>query len=168
MGGGIALPRRYHRGAVSAPVGDQDVEGAFYQTLDLFIDDVVGHREDTIKMVIFALTLGALLEAEGTPLTTRSVRQEAGATRRKYGKPKKPLVWSVSQVGLKPQPVSEKEATEPTESSDMSGRHAEKVRVRGFLRRQPFGPARTERKWVYVASFESTRYKGDNPKRFDV
>lgn len=40
--------------------------------------------------------------------------------------------------------------------------------VRGHLKRQPYGPGRSERKWIYVQEYEARRWVSARPVRVDV
>ena len=50
----------------------------------------------------------------------------------------------------------------------VEGRLGLEVPVRGHLKRQPYGPAQSLRRWVYVESYEARRWIAPRPLRLVV
>jgi len=134
------------------------------------------YRAVTTEGVRCALTLGALLDAEGSPIESATQTITPPPEKRTRGsKPAKSASWVVRNLKLMAsvrdaiaraaESAADHEAPAP---GSREGLHAEKRTVRGFLRRQPFGIGRSERKWIYVAAFESVRHVGQKPLRVNV
>ena len=139
----------------------------------LYVDVNEQFRSLIIQAARFVITLGLLLEAENTPMQQREEREVAGFPR-KHPMPKNrnPYVWSIRKLNLKPSPVPADPAgdapEEPLSEPPRMGLSKEKRLIRGFLRRQVYGPGRALRKWVYVSAFEGTRWVSERPLRVNV
>ena len=134
------------------------------------IGDVDSHHAWARQAARFAVVLGLLLEAEGSPVTveeeqpkgrTRGGTTGAGRmedewiTRRVYINERKFLASSV--------PGPHRQGTDrPADAVEAT------VLVRGHMKRQPYGPGRQLRKWIYVQSYEARRWVSPRPVRVDV
>src|SRR5690606_13988928 len=134
-----------------------------------FVDDQHTQRAWAEQAAEWIITLGALLDAEGTPMEVNDWTEKG---RRKSGSGRRPEKsgWIVRRVSLSSAHASrlvsrtEGEAgTKPVE-----GLTPTETWVRGHLRRQPYGPGRTQRKWVYIAEYEARRWVSARPVRVDV
>ena len=119
------------------------------------VDDVEGHAAWAREAARFAVVLGLLLDAEGTPVATadeprRRERRQAG---------RRPE-WVVRRVYLdrlvrRAGGGAAEAASEPVDREHLG---AAMVPVRGHLRRQPYGPGGALRRWVYVEGYEARRW----------
>ena len=116
----------------------------------------------------FALTLAVLLDADNCPVVddAEHLVQPAPPRRNLQERPRKGEVWTRRTLFLSPtyHPSAPHEAT----GEHREGLRAEVVNVRGFLRRQPYGPGGKDRKWMFIAPFESVRWVGDKGQIIDI
>lgn len=103
-----------------------------------------------------ALVLGLLLDAERTPIGSSDAHPRArkGATRDER---RAAEAWTVRTCGVRPSAVRGAPAGAGG-ALDPSTRLAVETPVRGHLKRQPHGPNGTERKIVWVESYDARRW----------
>lgn len=128
------------------------------------IADREGHTEWTQQAIRFLLILGIHLDAEDSPMETRDepVRRRSG--RRTTSRPAE---WVTRRVYLGRVAKAVSRGT-PTGEDGTAGRIEATVTVRGHLKRQPYGPNRSLRRWVYVESYEARRWIAPKPLRIDI
>lgn len=138
------------------------------------IADLDGHTQLVRDAARFALILGIHLDAEGTPV---EVRERTGKTRRRSRGGASPSGWVERRVYLGRIVRSAGAAGAPAEAAgapaeaDARGdddRILVPTMVRGHLRRQPYGPQSSLRKWIYVERYEARRWISPRPLRIDV
>lgn len=154
---------RYPDGAMVAPWRprweERDLRAGMPAAVDSpLIDDLGAHNAWAREAARFALVLGLLLDAEGTPVAAedeRPRRLRGGGTGRRPE-------WTVRRVYLdRPRGGSARDEGDdaPTDAPDRRpDLRAEQVSVRGHLKRQAYGPGRSERRWVYVRGYEARRW----------
>jgi hypothetical protein len=109
----------------------------------------------------FAVVLALLLESVSTPLTVEEPPRARREGARHAGTP---APWVVRRVHLRtPAPVQRMQAGEGARPSAGGDRQALAVEVRGHLKRQPYGPGGTLRRWIYVSSYEARRWVAPRP-----
>lgn len=128
------------------------------------IDDVDAHHEWAQDAARYAVVLGILLDAEGTPLRVGEMRSagfraQAGVRSR--------AGWVVRRVHLDER-RRRASVGEPGEGTAPEGRIAATVAVTGHLKRQAYGPGRSQRRWIYVESYEARRWVAPRPLRIVV
>lgn len=134
-----------------------------------FVDDPLSQRAWAEQAAEWIITLGALLDAEGTPMEvedwTEKGRRKSGSGRRSQDDG-----WMVRRVSLSSahagRLVSRTQDGHAIKSLD--GLTPVETIVRGHLKRQPYGPGRSERKWIYVEEYEAKRWVSRRPVRIDV
>lgn len=146
-----------------------DLEAGVVRDTSPLIDDVDRHHEWTRQAARFAVVLGLLLDAEGSPVVAKD-ETPAGRRQRGTGSGKTQTSWTVRRVFVGRDKVfraagASEPAGEGAERRDLS---AAVVPVRGHLKRQPYGPGRSERKWIYVQGYEARRWVAPGPVRVDV
>lgn len=114
-----------------------------------------------VQILKYAVTLGALLDAETSPLERESVKRTPKASK----KHPHTMPWverHVSLSGRATEAASRPMRTidEPT-PRDTTGLHIETVTVSGHIKMQAYGPAMTLRKMIYVSPFASRRWVAD-------
>lgn len=124
-------------------------------------------REAVRSLVV----LGLLLDASQTPLawSDDAPRPFARTTKVEH-QPARP--WAVRRVYLdatarRSPPSGAPAHDEPSDRSE-TDRELAAVPVRGYLRRQPYGPQSSLRRWVYVQSHEARRWVSPRPIRVVV
>jgi hypothetical protein len=148
-----------------------EIEIGLHGTADL-IDDVDAWQDWARDAARFALMLGILLDAESTPVVldsdTERSRAQGGSSHSHQSKGTS--AWSVRRVYVDARiyrPSSQ------TSSGEAMGKRDDLVPTRsmvsGHLKRQPYGPGRSLRKWVYVHAYEARRWTMPNHStRIDV
>lgn len=141
------------------------------------IDDMDAHHEWAREAARFAVVLGLHLDAEGTPIATTDERKPGRQrTPRVSGPSGSAGEWVVRRIHLgrivpsrpgRPA-VESAERADERGGSGTEGRLPVTVPVRGHLRRQAYGPGRTERRWIYVEGYEARRWVAPRPLRVDV
>ena len=136
-----------------------------------------GWKEEARRAVRFITVFSILYEAENTPVRIEELKekrsQKAAASSRRGdsgSRRSSSAKWSIRRVYIdarlyKPAPESE------TSSRDLDKSRLEEraVMVSGHLKRQPYGPRLSLRKWIYVQSYEARRWVSpDRPVRVDV
>lgn len=121
------------------------------------------------QSIRFAIILGLLLDADGTPVEQRTEKPQRPEARR-YGQKRAPATgWETRHLVV---PAGRRPASEvrpePQLETTREGLLLKPVEVRGFLRRQTHGPRNSERKWIYVEGFQSRRWVSPLPVRIDV
>jgi hypothetical protein len=140
------------------------------QTVELdsspLIDDVDRHHAWARQAARFAVVFSLLLESVSTPLSV----EEPLRTRRQKKAHNMPPPWVVRRVHLSAPGIMRR--SEPVEgaqkTSAIGDRQALPVQVRGHLKRQPYGPGGTLRRWIYVSSYEARRWVAPRPARIIV
>jgi hypothetical protein len=112
--------------------------------------DVIGdkdkHDEFLDAAVRYLITLGLLIEARPSPI--RIVRDADDRVIDAY-------LGEHPRPPPSPAPARENDAEQV---GPVIGLQPWPVRVTGHLKRQPYGPGRTARKWIYVAHHEARRW----------
>lgn len=130
------------------------------------VDDVRDHEEWARDAARFAIVLGLLLDAEGTPLATTDDGPTLAGTR--HGKPRTARQWAVRRVYLDHEVMHSGESSGESGSGDLADRVATDVRVTGHLKRQRYGAGHALTKWVYVRAYEARRWFTSKPTRVVV
>jgi len=133
------------------------------------IDDVDAHHEWARQAARFAVVLGLLLEAEGTPVSVDEERPKQQRSTRAPGRPSSDE-WMVRRVYINERrflATPDRSASE-TRAAAPGGRSETTTLVRGRVKRQPNGPGRPPRKWIYAQSYEARRWVSPKPWRVDV
>jgi len=128
------------------------------------LDRVSAHPEWSHEASRFALLLGLLLDAEGVPFRTEF---ESPSGRRRGKTTADPPKWTIRHIYLNEARLSPS-ADETVSSADLDDRISEHVIVRGHLKRQRFGPGRSQVRWIYVASYEARRWVAPRPAQVIV
>ena len=121
-------------------------------------------RKDTYAFVIL---FSLMLEAERTPLIVETLK---GKTSKKTKAPK--VVndgsgWITKRVFID-RNIQYKKNVNDSVSFDKNGKQLKNVTVNGFLRRQHYGKDFSEEKWIYIESFDSTRWTNEKDKKIIV
>lgn len=151
-----------------APKWEESEIGAHEQESP-FVDDIHEQRAWAERAAEFIITLGALLDAEGTPIEVQDKPDKKG----KKGSTKGLGAsddWIVRRVSLSPDSVRtlSSRTSEASDPSTVEDRELVETWVRGYLRRQPYGPGRSMRKWVYIREHQARRWVSSRPVRVDV
>ena len=149
---------------------EQDIEPTSVDS-PLIEGDIHEHRLWAEQAAEWVVTLGALLEAEGAPLEDEDWSEAPASKRQRPGRRQKATDgWLVRRVALTraaAQRVSSRADAE-TSAARRDGLVLGETWVRGHLRRQPYGPGRQLRKWVYIEGYEARRWMSRRPLRIDV
>ncbi len=137
-------------------VGDEE--------LLLLEDAPEAYREWTRGATRFAMLFAALLEAEATLLRVSQRKSRGGRWRgseslEDWRVERRVYISDEGRVRT----VSPREHEPVTASEGPRGEIPERVTVAGHLKRQPYGPGRQGRKWIYVAPYEATRWVSERP-----
>ncbi len=131
------------------------------------IDNVESHHRSAKAAARFLLVLGLLLDATGSPVT-RSKPLPLVTGRRRGRRKQGGSEWSVRRISLsgatRGSASSTSEDGEPIPDNYMPI----DTMVSGHLKRQPYGPGREKRRWVYVASYGARRWISLKPLRVVV
>jgi hypothetical protein len=130
------------------------------------VDDVEDHEEWAREAARFIVVLGLLLDAEGSPLEHGDEGPALAGTR--HGKPRPARPWAVRRIYLQHERIEGTSRAAGSDSADIDDRIASEVRVTGHLKRQPYGPDRALRKWLYVQSYEARRWFTARPTKVVV
>src|ERR1700753_4282786 len=146
--------------------GEDLNEGVSPDTSPL-IDDIEGHHEWTRQAARFAVILAVLLEAAGSPLARRDIT------------PGRPQRQGAEASGQRAEVVRRVYLDQPAQAP--SGAHRSRkasdsdspalpvtVAVSGHLKRQPYGPKGSLRRWIYVTAYEARRWIAPAPLRMVV
>lgn len=135
------------------------------------IEDTLRRAGDALN---FALTLGLLLDAEGSPFDQVETVERMGSLRKQKkirettNTKRNEVGWTIRTISIPvpyhPSPLRPAGFDTPGEA-DLSNLHPELTPVRGYLQRKPTkdGP-----KWVYVQPYKAIRWMGDRPTRVVV
>ena len=128
-------------------------------------DPPEGLHEWSKQAMRFLIILSLLLEAEKTPIVPRVPKSLKKAQKKAQKKRPEAGSWSVTRLYVDAQYERRANASSGEHGSDPehSGKTAVVVPVRGFLRRQAYGPGRQARKWIYVEGFQARRWITPQP-----
>jgi len=149
---------------------EEDLEAGVVRDESPLIDDVDAHHEWAREAARFAIVLGLLLDAEGSPVEM----DESEASSRKRRRPRSEAAgggrdWVVRRVSLSRLTPSRYRAAEgSSQAADLRGKVPATVPVRGHLKRQPYGPGQSLRRWIYVEGYEARRWVAPKPLRVEV
>lgn len=158
---------------------ERELEATVEVDTSPLIADVDTHFAWSKEAARFAVVLGLLLDAEGTPVVVED---------RSAGKPRKvPVVrsgaggWVTRYVylgrerrlpaapGRRPAAAVVGEGKENhTKRGVPEHLVAQTVPVSGHLKRQPYGPGMGLRKWIHVAGYEARRWVAPRPLRIEI
>lgn len=149
---------------------EQDVEPTSTDS-PLIEGDVHEHRLWAQQAAEWLVTLGALLEAERAPLNAENWSEIPARKRQRQRRGRAAdNEWLVRRVTLSHAAAervsSRTDIGAPNVTPD--GLMLGETWVRGHLRRQPYGPGRELRKWVYIEGYEARRWMSTRPLRVDV
>lgn len=147
----------------------ETIESGIVRQHEPLIGDVEAHHEWVRDAGRFAVVLGLLLDAAGTPvrITDESSRPPAQGKPSKKTKP--PPAWVTRYVSLSPAPWGVQDSvTAGSEGGGVEGRLAEVRPVRGHLKRQHFGPGGKGIRWIFVQAHEARRWIAPAPRRVVV
>lgn len=148
---------------------ERDLDAGLPQQDDSpLIDDVDGHHAWAREAARFAVVLGLLLMAEGSPVIVedeRPRRRRGTGVTQSGGRD-----WAVRRVSLDRLTLSRHRQAEPAQSepADLTGKRASVVPVRGHIKRQTYGPRHSGRRWIYVEGYEARRWVAPGPVRIEV
>lgn len=161
---GLGYPDGFFMARWTPAWGERDLE--IPEDESPLIEDRDGHREFAREAARFAVILGLLLEARGTPL---SLAREA--TERIEGPavtgPRRPgAEWLIRRISISEeyQRASQVRASRGV-AAGRSGLLETEVPVRGHVKRQRYGPGRSEVRWIYVDGYEARRWIAPKPLR---
>jgi hypothetical protein len=121
------------------------------------------HHAWAIDAARFLVVLGLLLEAADSP--TRVVDDAPRHARTRHGKREPARAWTVRRVYLEARAAEgDREAPSGVAGGPRSDSVAAQVQVRGHLKRQPYGPQGTLRRWQYVSAYEARRWVAPSAK----
>lgn len=164
---------RYPDGAMVSrwrPVwAEKDLEAGITLDTSPLIDDADAHQEWTREAARFALVFGLLLDAERAPVTLREPKGKSGSkvARTSIGE----YGWMVQRV------ILQRQRTAPGTTPQTAAMAERRLRddlapttvpVTGHIKRQPYGPGRSQRKWIYVEGYEARRWIAPRPLRVVV
>ncbi len=112
----------------------------------------------------FSLSLGILLDADKTPLVSKSAGKSG---RRKRTARRRGTVdeWTVRRIVLGRMATRyHGQPEDPTAGLDQEGKVLSRAIVSGHLRYQPYGPGRGKRKWIWIDTYESQRWTSKKTK----
>jgi hypothetical protein len=117
-------------------------------------------RKDTFA---FATTLSLMLEAEKSPLIIENKLKKSNRKSHNMKNKIHETDWIIKRIYIDRKLIYKKTFTEHNEL-DKYGKILKDVIVKGHLRKQRYGKDFSEEKWIYIESFESTRwaYEKDN------
>ena len=121
-------------------------------------------RKDTYAFVIL---FSLMLEAERTPLLVETLK---GKTSKKTNAPKHANIgteWITKRIYID-RNLQYKKNVNDSVAYDKNGKQLKNVTVSSFLRRQHYGKDNSEEKWIYIESFESTRWTNEKDKKIIV
>lgn len=158
--------------------GGGDIEETVQVDYSPLIDNVEGHFEWSRQAARFAVVLGLLLDSEGSPVAVEEDGQGRSRTRQQQGGagggPAKGDGWIIRRVYLDERRILHFGRLDRLVGDGTSeGRRKVEgvpvvVTVRGHLKRQPYGPGRSMRKWIYVRSYEARRWVSPRPVVIEV
>ncbi len=149
---------------------EEDLEAGVAREDSPLICDVDAHHEWAREAARFCVVLGLLLEAEGSPVEVDD-DGEGGQRRARRSRPggSGRGEWVVRRVYLSRLTPARHRASEgPVEAVDLTGRLPAQVPVRGHIKRQPYGPGQSLRRWIYVEGYEARRWVSPKPLRVEV
>lgn len=134
------------------------------QELLLLEDTPETYREWTRAATRFAVVFAALMEADATPLRVSEHKERGGRRRGSQSSggwrvERRVYISDEGRVRM----VSPRDQKPVTSGQGPRGEIPERVRVAGHLKRQPYGPGRQGRRWIYVDSYEATRWVSKRP-----
>lgn len=131
------------------------------------IDDIEVHAEWGRAAARFAIVLGLMLDAEGTPLRTTDDKPQLPGTRKGKTRPARP--WAVRRIYLESEGDGDHEGGAGGGGGNPTDDLIERsVMVRGHLKRQRYGAGHELVKWIYVQSYEARRWFTSTPTRVVV
>ncbi|MCC6130060.1 MAG: hypothetical protein IT186_09030 [Acidobacteria bacterium] len=160
---GLGYPDGFFMARWTPAWGERDLE--IPEDESPLIEDRDGHREFAREAARFAVVLGLLLEARGTPLTL--AREASGRIEGVAIGPRRPVAdWLIRRISISEeyQRASQLRASRgPAAGRD--GLLETDVPVRGHVKRQRYGPGRSEVRWIYVDGYEARRWIAPKPLR---
>lgn len=161
-GARVALWRpRWPGGDIEAGVVREDSGG--------LVDDLEQHVGWGRSAARFAIVLGLMLDAAGTPLRVTDDRPQLPGSRK--GKPRPARPWAVRRIYLEEQGNDEEDGPGgggAGGAASVADLIESSVMVRGHLKRQRHGAGGALVKWIYVASYEARRWFTSRPTRVVV
>jgi hypothetical protein len=149
-------------------------DGRKIEDLNLIYDTKIGlfdpsyiqarSRKDTFA---FAIIFSLMLEAERTPLLIETKNDKKSKKSSNTKKPNSETGWITKRVYID-KTIKYKNNPNDQVAFDKTDKHPKNVIVNGFLRKQHYGPEFSQEKWIYIESFQSTRWTNDKDKKIIV
>lgn len=143
-----------------------------------FISDVAYSKEKWEDLghqaIRFLLVLGLMLQAEGSPVVVeRPPRAKKSGPSTNSQKRSRDNQWSTRRIYVDGK-IRYSQSERQSDGTDGGTRKVRDdlqemtVMVSGYIRRQPYGPKNSLRKWIYVRSYEARRWVAPKPLRINV
>lgn len=121
-------------------------------------------RKDTFA---FITILSLMIEADRTPLIIDSKTEKKNSKTQKTKKNITEAGWINKRIYIDKN-IQYKNPSKATNELNKDGKQLKDITVRGFLRKQHYGKDNAQTKWIYVVSFDSTRWSGNKDKKISV
>jgi hypothetical protein len=153
-----------------AQAGYEWLDGTWVEAARLPREAFRERRDWFHEGVRFATVLGALLEAENTFLRTHDTVSTPESGKRSGRVQRNPPRWIVRHVTLDGSEADSTPGPGKGTGTPLStdGLTWTEVPVREYIRLQPSGPSRQERKWIRIKAHVSHRWTSPIPKRIVV
>ena len=139
--------------------GGEIEEGVAHETNTALIDDIDAHDRWARSAARFAVVFGLLLDVASSPLRVIEPKpKHIGKRARRNGAKVRPSTVVTRRVIL--DAVRAFAVAKDGATSTSRGELQTNVPVRGHLKRQPFGPANRDRKWIWVEGYSARRWVG--------
>lgn len=148
-------------------------DGRKIEELNLIYDKNINYDPSYIqartRKDIFAFTIlfSLMLEAERTPFIIETKKDKSNKKNYSIKKINNETGWITKHVYIDKN-IKYKNISDDHVDLDKNGKQLKGVIVTGYLRKQHYGKDFSQEKWIYIETFESTRWISDKNKKIIV
>jgi hypothetical protein len=121
-------------------------------------------RKDTFA---FAIIFSLMLEAERTPFLIETKKDKSNKKANNIKRTNNETEWITKRIYIDKK-IKYKKSPDNNVAFDKKGKQLKDVIVNAYLRKQHYGKDSSLEKWIYIESFESTRWTKNKDKRIIV
>jgi hypothetical protein len=145
---------------------DASFDGRKIEDLNLVYNTNITYPESFIQLkerkdtFAFATILSLMLEADRTPLIIETKAEKKNNKTKNIKKNITETGWTNKRIYID-RNIQYKNNSKVYSELDKNGKQLKDVTVRGFLRKQHYGKDNAQTKWIYIESFDSTRWSNN-------
>lgn len=138
--------------------GEAEIDQSVTLQSNEWINDSDTHATEVRHAVRFATILAVMLEASNTPLTMESEPNDSGPANIRGKDRGERRAWAYGKVSLSDRARIDRAMSESEQALNREGLSSADVPVSGHLKRVPYGPEGSLRRWQWIDGYSARRW----------